>query len=45
MTAFLDQPLIALILVVGPLLELPILAGITQVLLLNSSHTKKVHLQ
>ena len=34
MTAFPDQPLIALTLVVGPLLELPILAVITQILLL-----------
>ncbi|WP_100333964.1 arsenic resistance protein [Bacillus alkalisoli] len=33
MTAFPDQPLIALTLVIGPLLELPILAIITQVLL------------
>lgn len=34
MTAFPDQPLIALTLVIGPLLELPILAIITQILLL-----------
>ncbi|MDF2038435.1 bile acid:sodium symporter [Cytobacillus oceanisediminis] len=33
MTAFPDQPLIALTLVAGPLLELPILAVITQILL------------
>jgi arsenite transporter len=33
MTAFPDQPLIALTLVIGPLLELPILATITQVLI------------
>ncbi|WP_368505060.1 arsenic resistance protein [Alkalihalophilus sp. As8PL] len=33
MTAFSDQPLVALALVIGPLLELPILAIITQVLL------------
>jgi len=33
MTAFPDQPLIALALVIGPLLELPILAVLTQVLL------------
>ncbi len=33
MTAFPDQPLIALTLVIGPLLELPILAIITQLLL------------
>ncbi|OIJ17230.1 arsenic resistance protein [Anaerobacillus alkalilacustris] len=35
MTAFPDQPLIALTLVIGPLLELPLLAIITQLLLLN----------
>lgn len=35
MTAFPDQPLIALTLVIGPLLELPILAIITQLLLLK----------
>ncbi|WP_088102348.1 arsenic resistance protein [Halalkalibacter urbisdiaboli] len=34
MTAFPDQPLIALTLVIGPLLELPILAIITQLLFL-----------
>jgi len=34
MTAFPEEPLIALTLVVGPLLELPILAIITQILLL-----------
>lgn len=39
MTAFPDQPLIALTLVIGPLLELPILATITQLLLSIS----KVH--
>ncbi|MDN5709826.1 MAG: bile acid:sodium symporter [Planococcus sp. (in: firmicutes)] len=33
MTAFPDEPLIALTLVIGPLLELPILAAIAQVLL------------
>nr|WP_239585401.1 bile acid:sodium symporter [Amphibacillus cookii] len=33
MTAFSDQPLIALTLVIGPLLELPILALISQILL------------
>ncbi len=33
MTAFPDKPLVALALVVGPLIELPILAGTTQVLL------------
>lgn len=33
MTAFPDQPLIALTLVIGPLLELPVLAIITQLLL------------
>ncbi len=36
MTAFPEQPLIALILVIGPLLELPILAIITQLLLFIS---------
>ncbi|MFN7252445.1 MAG: arsenic resistance protein [Anaerobacillus sp.] len=36
MTAFPEQPLIALTLVIGPLLELPILALISQVLLLIS---------
>ncbi len=36
MTAFPDQPLIALTLVIGPLLELPILAMITQLLLFIS---------
>ncbi len=41
MTAFPDQPLIALTLVVGPLLELPILAIITQLLLFTSK--KRVH--
>ncbi|KGX84608.1 arsenic resistance protein [Pontibacillus marinus] len=38
MTAFPDQPLIALTLVIGPLLELPILAIISQVLLLISKY-------
>ncbi|MFB4162830.1 arsenic resistance protein [Alteribacillus sp. JSM 102045] len=33
LTAFPDQPFIALTLIVGPLLELPLLAGITQLLL------------
>ncbi|SEN79726.1 Arsenite efflux pump ArsB, ACR3 family [Mesobacillus persicus] len=37
MTAFPDQPLIALTLVIGPLLELPILAIISQLLLFISS--------
>ncbi|MGD7053394.1 arsenic resistance protein [Sutcliffiella horikoshii] len=37
MTAFPDQPLIALTLVIGPLLELPILAIITQLLLFKSN--------
>lgn len=36
MTAFPDQPLIALTLVIGPLLELPILAVITQLLLFKN---------
>lgn len=39
MTAFPDQPLIALSLVIGPLLELPILAIITQLLLSKGKHT------
>jgi len=40
MTAFPDQPLIALTLVIGPLLELPILAIITQILLfISRKHT------
>ncbi|WP_117161780.1 arsenic resistance protein [Paraliobacillus sp. X-1268] len=38
MTAFPDQPLIALTLVIGPLLELPILAIITQILLFISKN-------
>lgn len=38
MTAFPDQPLIALTLVIGPLLELPILAVITQLLLVISKN-------
>ncbi|PAM93005.1 arsenic resistance protein, partial [Flavobacterium sp. IR1] len=37
MTAFPDEPFIALILVIGPLIELPILAGISQVLLWTSA--------
>ena len=36
MTAFPDQPLIALTLVIGPLLELPILAIITQILIFKT---------
>ncbi|WP_100398129.1 arsenic resistance protein [Bacillus sp. FJAT-44742] len=40
MTAFPDQPLIALTLVIGPLLELPILAIITQLLLFSSRKRK-----
>jgi arsenite transporter len=40
MTAFPNQPLIALTLVIGPLLELPILASITQVLLLIDKGNK-----
>ena len=39
LTAFPDQPLIALTLVIGPLLELPILAGITQLLLVLRKST------
>ncbi|MCG1010901.1 arsenic resistance protein [Salinicoccus sp. ID82-1] len=38
MTAFPDQPLIALTLVIGPLLELPILAMITQILIFISKN-------
>lgn len=34
LTAFPDQPLIALVLVIGPLIELPVLALISQVLLI-----------
>ncbi|MEC3605392.1 arsenic resistance protein, partial [Bacillus cereus] len=33
-TAFPDEPLIALALVIGPLIELPVLAFVSQVLLL-----------
>ncbi|MCM3588368.1 bile acid:sodium symporter [Mesobacillus maritimus] len=40
MTAFPDQPLIALALVIGPLLELPILAMITQVLLFMNKNKR-----
>ena len=40
MTAFPDQPLIALALVIGPLLELPILAVITQVLLFMNKNKR-----
>ncbi|WP_053362780.1 bile acid:sodium symporter [Bacillus sp. FJAT-27251] len=43
MTAFPDQPLIALTLVIGPLLELPILAVITQLLLVRSKNVKSTH--
>lgn len=39
MTAFPEEPLIALTLVIGPLLELPILAMITQMLLLLKNRT------
>lgn len=41
MTAFPDQPLIALTLVIGPLLELPILAIITQLLLVIKKRKAK----
>lgn len=41
MTAFPDQPLIPLVLVIGPLLELPILAMTTQVLLVFSKKADK----
>ncbi|SDZ83420.1 Arsenite efflux pump ArsB, ACR3 family [Thalassobacillus cyri] len=40
-TAFPDQPLIALVLVIGPLLELPILAIVTQFLLFISNSKYK----
>lgn len=40
MTAFPDQPLIALALVIGPLLELPILAVLTQILLYKNRRNK-----
>ncbi|GAA0466008.1 arsenic resistance protein [Alkalibacillus silvisoli] len=40
MTAFSDQPLIALVLVIGPLLELPILAIVTQLLLFINKGSK-----
>lgn len=39
MTAFPEEPLIALTLVIEPLLELPILATITQMLLLLKNRT------
>lgn len=39
-SAFRDRPLIALTLVIGPLLELPILALVSQVLLRLRSHPK-----
>lgn len=39
MTAFPDQPLIALTLVIGPLLELPVLAVLTQLLLALRKHS------
>ena len=41
MTAFPDQPLIALTLVIGPLLELPVLAVITQILLVLRKKKRK----
>ena len=44
-TAFPDEPLIALALVIGPLIELPVLACVSQVLLLikknGNTHNKK----
>lgn len=40
MTAFPDEPLVALALVIGPLLELPILAVVSQVLLFLSHRLK-----
>ena len=43
-TAFPDEPLIALALVIGPLIELPVLAFVSQVLLLikknGNTHNK-----
>ena len=46
-TAFPDEPLIALALVIGPLIELPVLACVSQVLLLIKKngimHNKNVH--
>lgn len=42
MTAFPDQPLIALTLVIGPLLELPILSIITQLLLFISKNKSSI---
>ena len=45
-TAFPDEPLIALALVIGPLIELPVLACVSQVLLLikknGNTHNKNV---
>ena len=45
-TAFPDEPLIALALVIGPLIELPVLACVSQVLLLikknGNMHNKNV---
>jgi arsenite transporter len=43
MTAFPDQPLAALTLAVGPLLELPILALVTHLLIFVSKGTKEKH--
>lgn len=40
-TAFPDQPLIALALVIGPLIELPVLAIVSQILLLKRRKSKK----
>jgi len=40
-TAFPDQPLIALALVIGPLIELPVLAIVSQILLFTREKVKK----
>ncbi|WP_337970180.1 arsenic resistance protein [Virgibacillus salexigens] len=40
-TAFSDQPLIALALVIGPLIELPVLAVVSQILLFTRKKSKK----
>src|SRR5699024_6964560 len=40
-TAFPDQPLIALALVIGPLIELPVLAIVSQILLFTRNKSKK----
>ncbi|AKG04900.1 arsenic resistance protein [Salimicrobium jeotgali] len=40
MTAFPDRPLVALALITGPLLELPVLAAVSQILLYISRHNR-----